>query len=74
MEGVVCCLLSPFLCFVFEVCLLINSEQPFHYHFGFAGSDAMDVFEFVHAFSDCGELRGEVLVAIKGQGGIAEGL
>ena len=43
-EGVVYFLLSPFLCFVFEVCLLINAEQLFHHHFGFAGSDAMDVF------------------------------
>ena len=34
----------------------------------------MDAIQFVHAFSDQDELRGEVLVAIKGQGGIMEGL
>ena len=74
MESVVRCLLLPLLGFVFEVSLLLDEVYLFHHHFGLAGGDAMDAIQFVHDFSDRDKLRGEVFVAIEGQGGIAEGL
>ena len=73
-EAVVHRLLSPLLGFVFEVSLLLYDVDPLHRHLSLAVGNAMDAIQVVYAFSDREKLRGEVLVAIEGQCGIAEGL
>ena len=73
-EAVVCCLLSPLLGFILEVSLMLYDVKPLHHHLGLAGGDAIDAIQVFHDFSNCDELRGKVLVTIKGQCGITKGL